>query len=137
VGLLDGQLAKAIYAGFKGRLLTGRLLRVAPIAADGTDEDGDAASVTPALYGLEGFDDRYSDFSRATAGIPDTDVKVCIFAASLPAGVRPLKDDKVALRRAGVDRWYQLRRDATDPAEALWECQAFELEGPPSELPSL
>lgn len=134
MGLLDGQLAKAIYAGFKGRLLRGRLLRVEPTGDSGEegvlDALGDPIAEDPTFYGLEGFTDRYSDFIRANAGIPDSDVKVCIFAASLPAGVRPSKDDKVAFTRAGVESWYQLRADATDPAEALWECQAYEIEPP-------
>jgi hypothetical protein len=135
VGLLDGDLARAIYAGFKGRLLVGRLLRIAPAPSAGLDALGDLQSPGLVAYRLEGFTDQYSDFSRATAGIPDTDVKVCIFGASLPAGIRPLKDDRVAFTRKGVESWYQLRRDATDPAEALWECQAYAIE-PPEELPA-
>ena len=133
MGLLDGQLAKAIYAGFKGRLLKGRLYRTETGESAGLDELGDEVAPSLVSYGLEGFDDNYSAFYRATAGIPDTDVKVCIFAASLPAGIRPTKDDRVVLIRAGAERWFQLRADATDPAEALWECQAYEIDAPPAE----
>lgn len=128
MGVLDGQLANAIFAGFKGRLSKGRLLRIS--GETGVDDMGDATGGTPTLTPLEGFEDKYSDFFRATAGIPDTDLKVCIFGASLPAGVRPTKDDKVALTRAGVETWYQLRKDGVDPAGALWECQAFVIPKP-------
>lgn len=133
MGILDGQLAKAIYAGFKGRLSKGRLLRVDIAGSGGLNALGDAVATGSAIYRLEGFSDQYSDFSRASAGIPDTDVKVCIFGASLPKGVRPLKDDRVGLTKAGVETWYQLRRDATDPADALWTCQAYEIPAPPAE----
>lgn len=128
MGLLDGPLASAIYAGFKGRLSQGRLLRMQDAA--GVDDMGDATGETPVLFRLEGFEDKYSDFFRAGAGIPDTDLKVCIFGASLPTGTRPLKDDRVELTRAGVKTWYQLRKDGVDPAGALWECQAFVIPEP-------
>lgn len=134
MGLLDGQIAKAIYAGFKGRLLKGRLLRLSVAESGGLDDLGDAAASSPEFFRLEGFTDRYSDFYRSSAGIPDTDLKVCIFAASLPAGIRPTKDDRVAFTRKGVESWFQLRKDATDPAEALWECQAYAIPAP-EELP--
>jgi len=130
VGILDGQLAATIYAGFRGRLSKGRLLRVGVGESGGLDALGDAKATGQELYGLEGFADDYSDFFRAQAGIPETDVKVCIFGASLPKGIRPLKDDKVALTRAGVETWYQLRRDGVDPAGALWECPGFEIDPP-------
>jgi hypothetical protein len=132
-GLLEGQLAKAIYGGFKGKLLKGQLRRLTPAESAGLDVLGDdAAAPVPALYRCEGFTEDYSDFSRAQAGIPEEDVKVNIFAASLPAGIRPLKDDTVSFTRAGAVSWYQLRADATDPAEALWVCQAFQLPGEPT-----
>lgn len=133
MGVLDGQLAKAIYAGFKGRLSKGRLLRLNVADSGGLDALGDPVATSPSLFRLEGFSDKYSDFSRAQAGIPDTDVKVCIFGASLPSGIRPLKDDKVGLTKAGVETWYQLRKDGVDPADALWECQGYVIPTPPAE----
>lgn len=133
MGILDGQLAKQIYAGFKGRLLRGRLRRI--VSPSGLDANGDPVGGKTEIKKLEGFTDNYSDFSRAN-GIPETDLKVCIFTSSLPPGYRPLKDDKVGMTQAGVERWFQLRRDATDPAEALWTCQAFEIPAPvPIEIP--
>lgn len=136
MGLLDGQLAKAIYAGFKGRLSKGRLVRVSVASSGGLNALGDAVATGLEVYRLEGFEDAYSDFSRSQAGIPDTDVKVCIFGASLPKGIRPLKDDRVVLRKAGKETWFQLRKDATDPADALWTCQAYVIDAPaPAEAP--
>lgn len=126
MGVLDGQLASAIFAGFKGRLSKGRLLRME--GGTGLDANGDPVAETPTLIPLEGFEDKYSDAYKAAAGIPVEDVKVCIFGASLP--VRPLKDDRVGLTRGGVETWYQLRADGTDPAAALWECRAFVIPKP-------
>lgn len=130
MGLLDGQISKAIYAGFKGRLLKGRLVRE-NIADGSLDDLGDPVAPTFTSFKLEGFDDLYSEFIRASAGIPDGDVKVCIFEQSMKT--RPTKDDRVAFKRKGVERWFQLRADATDPAEALFVCQAFPIPAP--ELP--
>lgn len=122
-GLLDG-LAKAVFSGFKGKLLTGTLRRDTPSAT--LDENGDPDSYDPTTWAVQGFTDGYSDSFRMKAGIPIEDVKVCIFGASLPAGIRPKKDDRVSLTFKGVTTWYQLRgRVDTDPAQALWECQAY------------
>lgn len=129
--LLEGALAQAIYAGFKGKLLVGTLRRNVPVESAGLDADGDPAATVPRSWPTQGFTDEYSDFSRAQAGIPDTDVKINIFAKSLPAGVRPLKDDMASFTVAGVVSWYQIRRAATDPATALWVCQGFAIPAPP------
>ncbi len=130
MGVLDGQLAAAVYAGFKGKLLKGTLRREVLGDSGGLDEFGDPIAPTPQTWGLQGFTDNYSDFFRASSGIPTTDLRVSVFAKSLPAGVRPQKDDKVSLAQAGVTTWYQLRRVTTDPATALWTCQSFVCEAP-------
>ena len=124
-GLLEGALAKAIFAGFKGRLLKGELRR--EVAASAPDEYGDVIT-TPQYFSVEGFTDLYSAFYRDRAQIPETDLKVSIFAQSSP-GLRPTKGDKVSFKNV----WYQLRQVGVDPADALWECQAFEVR-PPSDL---
>lgn len=119
MGLLDGQIADLVYAGFKGKLLSGTLSKDAP---GGTlDSLGDPTTETTTGYACQGFVDGYSDMYRAQAGIPQEDSKVSIFAKSLPAGVRPGKDDRVTI---GGDIW-QIRNVKTDPATALWECQAY------------
>ena len=127
-GLLEGQIAKAIYDGFKGKLLKGTLTRAAPDRATGLDELGDPNSTVASSWPCQGFADNYSEFFRATAGIPDTDLSVSIFAASLPAGVKPQKDDRATLKDRGVSTTYQLRSASTDPATALWVCRAFKVQ---------
>ena len=129
MGLLDHDLAKAIYAGFKGKLLKGVLRKMVAPVSGGQDRYGDPIGAEPALLDIEGFDEAYSAMFRAQAGIPDSDVKVNIFAQSIP-GVTPSKDDTVKLVRAGVATWYQIRRVDRDPATALWTCQSFEIPEP-------
>lgn len=119
-GLLTGQIAKAIFKGFKGKLLSGELRRDVPDAS--LDEFGDAVSSTLQYFDIEGFTDDFSDFYRASANIPETDLKVSIFAESSP-GLVPAKDDKVIFEGT----WYQLRTQDVDPAGALYECRAFEI----------
>lgn len=126
MGLLDGQLSKAIYSGFKGKLLAGTLRRVDPSGSGGLDELGDPIGTVPTTWSCEGFTEAYSDAFRAAAGIPLLDLKVNIFAKSLAAGVSPSKDDQVYMG----GKWYQLRNIQTDPATALWSCQAFEVPAP-------
>lgn len=122
-GLLTGQIAKAIFKGFKGKLLKGELRRENPTG--GLDEFGDPNAVTLTFFSIEGFTDEFSDFYRAQAGIPETDLKVNIFAESSP-GLTPAKDDKVDF----LGRWYQIKKVKVDPAGALYECQSFEIPPP-------
>jgi hypothetical protein len=122
-GLLEGPLAKAIYNGFKGKLLTGVLRR--ETLGTTLNSYGDPTGATVTTYAIEGFTSRYSDFYRATAGIPETDIKVNIFAQSSP-GLTPTKDDLVQFQ--GI--WYQLRSVSVDPATALYSCQAFVTDAP-------
>ena len=126
-GLLDGAIASAVYAGFKGRLLTGTLRQS---SAATLDDLGDPATPTDTDYPVQGFVDGYSAVFRAQAGIPIEDVRVSIFGKSMPTGVRPGRDDRVRMRQAGVDTWYQLRTAEVDPAGALWECQAYAIPAP-------
>lgn len=127
-GLLDGFIANAVYAGFKGRLLVGALRRS---VASSVNDLGDPSAPTETDYACQGFVDAYSDHYRATAGIPLTDVKVCIFGASLASGIAPTKDDRAKFTRDGVVTWYQIRGPINlDPAGALYECQAFVIPEP-------
>ena len=119
-GLLDN-LAGQIYAGFKNKLRLATLLRPVPSASGGLDSLGDPISTTIASYPCQGFTDNYDEMFRARAGIPETDIKVCIFGASLPSGIAPQKDDQVNI----VGQTYQIRRARSDPALALYTCQSF------------
>lgn len=123
MALLTGDLAKKVFAGFKGKLLTGELRHEE--AGTAVDEYGDPLAPTITYTAIEGFTSNFSDAFRATAGIPDTDLKVQIFAQSAPALV-PTKDDKVLF----LDQWYQIRKVRKDPATALWTCQSFAIDPP-------
>lgn len=123
MALLTGDLAKAVFAGFKGLLLSGELRRETPSAS--VDGYGDPLSPTISYFAIEGFVSRYSEFFKNQAGIPDTDLKVNIFAQSAPT-LTPNKDDKVLFE----GQWYQIRKVATDPATALWTCQSFAIDPP-------
>lgn len=122
-GLLEGKIAKAIFKGFKGKLLKGELRRENPVAV--LDEFGDPTDSTIQFFAIEGFTDEFSAFYRAQANIPETDLNVAIFAQSSP-GLTPEKDDKVTFK----GKWYQLRAVDVDPADALFECRAFEIPPP-------
>ncbi len=119
-GLLTGKLAKQIFKGFKGKLLKGELRR--EVSGDTLDEFGDPVGPTLQYFGIEGFTDEFSAFYKEKAGIPESDLKVAIFAQSSP-GLTPRKDDKVTFK----GKWYQLRKIGVDPADALFECQSFEV----------
>ncbi len=121
--LLTGKIAKAIFKGFKGRLLTGELRREAQSGP--LDELGDPTIGGINYFAIEGFTDQYSAFYRKNAGIPETDLKVNIFSES-SLGLTPRKDDKVFFSPT----WYQLRQVGVDPAGALYECQSFVIEPP-------
>lgn len=125
MGLLDGDLAESIYAGFKGRLIAGALRRILIPESGALDRLGDAIDVAPEDLPIEGFTEHYSAAFRAKAGIPQTDLNVCFFAATI-SGIRPLPDWQARLG----SKWYQLRAVDTDPATALWTCQSFEIPPP-------
>lgn len=123
MGLLDGDLAKAIYAGFKGKLLKGVIRQETVVGT--LDANGDPVARTFPRTNIQGFTDEYSAAFKAAAGIPDTDLKVCFFAQSAP-NITPTKDDKIMFKNT----WYQVRKAAIDPADALWICQSFRIQEP-------
>lgn len=127
MGLLDGDLATAIYDGFKGRLLSGEVRRKGAAVSGGNDAHGDPIDTDTATWEIEGFRDTYSRFTRAQAGIPDTDVKLSIFAQSAP-DYTPRMDDLVLLNA----QWFRIVGGPIeiDPAGALWTCQGREIEAP-------
>lgn len=127
MGLLDGQIAAAIYAGFKGKLLKGQLRRVTVSESGGLDDLGDPLARSISYFPFEGFDDGYDAAYMARAGIPIGDSKVSAFAKSL--GTRPQKDDKLELPK-GSGTWYQVRKVDSDPATALWVCQSYSIPPP-------
>lgn len=118
MALLEGDIAKAIYAGFRGKLLKGTLTRTVP--GGGLDAHGDPIASTVTNFSCEGFVENFSAFYRAQAGIPDTDVKVLIFAQSITTV--PTKDDVITFRGTK----YQIRRILEiDPAVATYQLQGY------------
>lgn len=122
VSPLLSQIKNQVNAGLKDQLLDGTLRRAS--APTAVDVNGDATGITYTEFSMKGMVDTYSAFYRQQAGIPETDVKILILAGSL--SVRPQKDDQVKFR----SKWYQVRMVDTDPAEATWEIQAFEIPDP-------
>lgn len=127
MSLLEGDLASSIFAGFKGKLLTGQVRRKRPASSAALNEHGDPVDLDDETWDIEGFFDNYSRHTRANAGIPDSDIKACVFAQSAPDWT-PLKDDLVKLGA----RWARLVGGPLeiDPAGALWTLQATEIEAP-------
>lgn len=126
--LLENQIAQAVFSGLKtgGLSLKSVLYRPVTAASAVLDDNGEPINPVPLQYACEGFQDNYKPFIRARDGIPDTDLKVCLYGASFPAGIVPQQDDIIHMQ----NQWYQLREDVTDPAEALWECRAFVIPAP-------
>jgi hypothetical protein len=127
VGFLEGDLRDSIFAAFQGRLLSGEVRRKSGATSGGTDAHGDPLDIDTAQWLVEGFIDTYSRTLRAAAGIPDSAVKVCIFAGSAP-DYSPHANDLVRLG----ERWTRLEAGPfdIDPAGALWTCQAEIVEAP-------
>ena len=115
---LESAIRQSIAKGFKGRLLTGTLLRGQSITVD---EYGDEVELQQLTFAVEGFVDNYSDAYRATAGIPETDVRITLILGNCET--EPRKDDVVFFPTFGE---YKLRGPIKiDPARASAECQAF------------
>jgi hypothetical protein len=133
---LDG-MAGSIYAGFKGKLRAGVIRRMG--AGTGLDGHGRPQNAAPIFHKMEGFDDDYSAFRRANEGIALTSLRINIFGASIdpPLPDKPTKDMLVRLDypaangQAAYSRWFKLKeRIETDPARALWQCEAQDAKAP-------
>lgn len=127
MGLLDGDLRQSIYDAFKGKLLSGEVRRKVRPSSGANDAHGDPVEVDEQIWSVEGFPDNFSRFTRAQAGIPDSTVKVCVFAQSAPSW-GPHKDDLV---RLGL-QWFKLGGGPLeiDPAGALWTLDGEKVEAP-------
>lgn len=77
-----------------------------------------AGTGTPQTYPCKAMIEAYSDHLRAVADIPGTDVRLMIVGTSI--AVDPLKGDRVTI---GGSTWALIQVD-TDPARAMWTCQA-------------
>lgn len=135
MSLLDGEFAQQIADAFAGQLLTGQLRLTTTPASGALDRAGDPiGTLAQSFEPFEGFVDQFSAYTRAQPGFPQADLKLCIFGKSLADGVNPERDQIAQITGPSgsvfAGRWFQIRDRNIDPAGALWECQAFEIEAP-------
>ena len=122
---LDGLVRREIARGLRGQLKKGTLRR--DNTGTSVDNYGDPVAGTPKLYAFEGIREFFSVFSKAQAGIPDTDVKILFILGLISPHTRPIKDDKVYIEHG----WYQIRSILEiDPAGASMTVQAFQIPVP-------
>lgn len=122
---LDGQIAKAIHAGFRGKLKKGIVRREAP--GTGRDRHGDRNPGVVRRYPFEGIRENYDAAYRERAGIPETDVQILVITRS--CAIEPKQDDQIFIQ----NRWHQVRRVSdSDPAGATITLQAFEIQARPT-----
>jgi len=127
-------MARDIDRAFKGRLRTGVIVRNVAGALDG---HGRPSGAVPIGAAVRCFVDDFSQFYKASAGINATDMRVNLFGASIE-GLQPRKDDRVRIDYPAANglparsQWYQLRGATVDPANALWQCTAYEIQTGPS-----
>ncbi len=117
MGLLDGEIKRAIAAGFRGKLLSGTLTKITTTGRN--PANGDPVT-TSATYPVQGFRDVYSQFYRASAGIPDDDVRITLIAGL--CGAEPAIGDKVTIS-GGI--WQVRKIGGVDPAGATFDLQCF------------
>ncbi len=113
--ILDG-LKADITAAFDGTLRTGTLYR----AGDLVDEFGNVTPGAGPYTQVSTFQGLRASYSAewAQAGIPLTDVKIEMLAASLSTA--PVQNDKVNIESA----WWFITAVEVDPSGAWFTCQA-------------
>lgn len=90
------------------------------VSGGGGWAEGNEAALT---HPCKAMVEAYSDHLRAVADIPGTDVKLMIVGTSI--AVDPKMGDTVTI---GARNWSIIRVD-TDPARAMWTCQARPVSG--------
>ena len=112
MGLLDNDLQNVFTSVFAPLLLDVTITNVTQTYAD----NGDVSSATETAA-AKGMVEEYSAFTRAQAGIPDTDVKLIILQKDVD--LTPTLDSTITIR--GVT--YSVQRIEQDPAQASWTIQ--------------
>lgn len=122
MGILNGDLATLAFNSLKDRVLTGTIRRRVMEECPGLDQFGDQRQqATPTDWTVKGFVSDYEEKFRDQAGIPETDILVCILTKSHTN--IPQKEDYVSFD----GQWYEIRKVRTDPAKVTWNCQAFKI----------
>lgn len=111
--ILD-DIRAAIGGAFSNQSLFFSIASLVRISDRGWNENQTTTLTAPCMAMIEA----YSDHLRAVSDIPGTDVRLMIVGTSI--AVDPLKGDIVTLN--GKD-WALIQVD-TDPARAMWTCQA-------------
>jgi hypothetical protein len=125
--LLDGALKKKIAAAFKGRLTKGTVRRE---VAAGLNSFGDPTTPTVSTFSFEGVRQSFSLFTKASSGIPETDVAIVVLLGSLKPDTSLKKDDKIFLA-VPWNTWHQVRKVLEiDPANAACRLQCYEIPAP-------
>lgn len=125
-GILEGRLASAIFAGFKGKLLKGTLRREVNAESAGLNDLGDPIAMSPITFKCEGYVDSKTDRFLKTAGIPHLDATVYVFAKSLVPATEPQKRDQVLMG----GQWYDVHAIQNDPATAMHALGCSEIQDP-------
>ena len=112
MGLLDNDLQNVFTSVFAPLLLDVTITNVSQTVAD----NGDVNSTTTTAAS-KGMVEEYGAFTRAQAGIPDTDVKLIVLQGGV--AITPTTDSEITIR--GVT--YSVQRIEQDPAQAAWTIQ--------------
>lgn len=109
---LPSEIAEALDDVFRSATLK--------IPGEGTG-DGQGGTITgdPTTYSCRALVDDFSDFRRSALGIPGTDRRIILLAATLPSGVRPAVGH--AITAEGRD--WSIVAVTRDPAAATYEIQ--------------
>ncbi|WP_022697923.1 hypothetical protein [Euryhalocaulis caribicus] len=113
MGLLDGDLQDVFGSVFGSLMLDGTLTK-APSVSDGK---GGWTAGTPQTAAVKLMIESYSEFYRAQAGIPDTDVKIIVLQKDV--AFTPDTDSRITVR--GEE--YSVVQVQQDPAQASWTLQ--------------
>ena len=92
------------------------------MTGDTVDANTGFTTTTSSTFSVEGFPSNYSEFFRATAGIPESTAKIILIAANCQT--TPIKDDVIAFDGFGS---FQVREVKTDPDRAHYNCMVYKL----------
>ena len=112
MGLLDGDLQNVFGSVFGSLMLDGTLTTITSVS---NGKGGWTNSTQTAAVKL--MIESYSEFYRAQAGIPDTDVKIIVLQKDV--ALTPDINSRITAR--GVE--YSVVRVQQDPAQAAWTLQ--------------
>ena len=119
MGLLDGDIAALVSDGLEAAELPLDLTLTRTVAGT-PDEDEPWLPVTPTTttYPCRGFEDNYSAYYIVNGLALQGDRRIMILAPSL--SVTPIAGDQITSR----GETFTVVSVKSDPARALWECQA-------------